>query len=149
MKCKWQMDTTIYNSKVDWWVPAVVIFTVVICIIGPIIDGELLITGLIMGLFLFILEAVMFGSVKYQISDGRLGVRNPFYRWEWFPIDKISEVKKTSGILAGAALSTKRISIKFYDRKILKSSMPIEISPKDRDGFIARLKEINPNIIIK
>ena len=27
--------------------------------------------------------------------------------------------------------------------------MPLEISPKDRDGFIAKIKEINPNIIVK
>lgn len=42
-----------------------------------------------------------------------------------------------------------RVSIKFTDRSVLKSSMPLEISPKDRDGFMAQLKEINPAIVIK
>ncbi len=91
----------------------------------------------------------MFGSVKYQICGDRLGIRNFFYRWEWFPISKISEVKKTSGILSAPALSTRRVSIKFSDRKILKSSMPLEISPRDRDAFIARLTQINPGILVK
>ncbi len=140
---------TIYKSKIDWWIPAIVAFTVSVAFVGPIIDGEIFIVGIIVGALLGILEIIMFASVKYQICDGKLGIRNSFYRWEWFPIDKISEVKKTSGILSAPALSTKRVSIKFTEKKILKSFMPLEISPKDRDRFIAQLKVVNPNIIIK
>ncbi|MCM1140642.1 MAG: PH domain-containing protein [Muribaculum sp.] len=143
------METMFYNSKIDWWIPAVVVLTVAVAFIGPIIDGEIFVVGILIGTWLAIMEIVMLASVKYQICDGKLGVRNIFYKWEWFPIDKISEVKKSSGILSAPALSTKRISIKFSDKKILKSSMPLEISPKDRDGFIAQLKEINPNIIVE
>ena len=44
-------------------------------------------------------------------------------------------------------MSLDRVSIRFSDRKVLKSAMPIEISPKDRDGFIADLKKINPEIV--
>ncbi|MCM1451903.1 MAG: PH domain-containing protein [Clostridium sp.] len=143
------MDTKTYKSKIDWWIPAIVIFTTLFACAGPLIDGEIFWVGLLLGSWLCIMEIVMFASVKYQICDGKLGVRNIFYRWEWFPINKISEVKKTSGILSAPALSTRRVSIKFSERKILKSSMPLEISPKDRDGFIARLKEINPDIAEK
>ncbi len=143
------MKPVYFNSKIDWWIPAVVVITVAVAFIGPIIDGELFIVGIIIAVLLGTLEIVMFASVKYKIYDGKLGIRNFFYKWEWFPIDKISEIKKTSGILSAPALSTKRISIKFSDKKILKSSMPLEISPKDRDGFIARLKEVNPLIVIK
>lgn len=143
------MDSVFYNSKIDWWIPAVVVFTVAVAFIGPIIDGEIFIVGIIIATLLGTLEIVMFASVKYQICDGKLGIRNFFYKWEWFPIDKISEVKKTSGILSAPALSTRRVSIKFSDKKILKSSMPLEISPKDRDKFIAKLKDINPSIVIK
>lgn len=142
------MDT-VYKSKIDWWVPAVVVITMAVAFIGPIIDGEIFIVGIIIAVLLGTLEIVMFASVKYKIYDGKLGIRNFFYKWEWFPIDKISKIKKTSGILSAPALSTKRISIKFSDKKILKSSMPLEISPEDRDGFIARLKEVNPSIVIK
>ncbi len=62
------------------------------------------------------------------------------------PIDKIKSVKKTTGILSTAAMSTKRVSISFTDRSVLKSFAPVEISPKDRDGFMAQLKLVNPNI---
>ncbi len=143
------MDRETYSSKIDWWIPAVVVFTVAVAFIGPIIDGEIFIVGIILAALLGTLEIVMFASVKYRICDGKLGVRNCFYKWEWFPIDKISELKKSSGILSAPALSTKRISIKFSDKKILKSSMPLEISPKDRDRFVQRLKELNSNIIVK
>lgn len=138
-----------YNSKVDWWIPALGTLTVVMCFAGPLIDGEGLPVSLIMAAFLLILEGVMFGSVKYQICDGKLGVRNIFYRWEWFPIDKMSEIRKTRGFLSGPCLSARRIAISFCDRKILKSSMPMEISPKDRDHFITLLKDINPAIEVK
>ena len=140
---------TVYKSKIDWWIPAIVLFTVAVAFIGPIIDGEIFVVGIVVAASLAILELVMFGSVKYQICGDRLGIRNFFYRWEWFPISRISEVKKTSGILSAPALSTRRVSIKFSDRKILKSSMPLEISPRDRDAFIARLTQINPGILVK
>ncbi|MCI9284623.1 MAG: PH domain-containing protein [Muribaculaceae bacterium] len=138
-----------YKSRIDWWIPAVVVFTAAVAFIGPIIDGEIFVVGIVVAVWLCILEILMFASVKYQICDDRLGIRNPLYKWEWFPIEKISEIRKTSGILSAQALSTKRVSIKFSEKKILKSAMPLEISPKDRDGFIARLKEINPSIVIK
>lgn len=142
------MGTKYYNSKIDWWVPCVVVFTVIVCFIGPLIDGDSYHWGLMLALGLLIVEVVMFASVKYQIRDGKLGIRNWLYKWEWFPIDKISEVKKTRSVLSSAALSFDRIAVRFSDKKILKSSMPLEISPKDRDGFMAQLKEINPNIAI-
>ena len=140
------MDRTVYKTKIDWWIPAVFIFTVTVAFIGPLIDGEIFIVGIIIATLLCALAIAMFGSVKYQIRSNKLGVRNSLYRWEWYPIDKISEVKKTSGILSAPALSTKRVSIKFCDKNILKSSMPLELSPADRDGFIARLLSINPSI---
>lgn len=65
-----------------------------------------------------------------------------------YPVSKIKEVKKTVGYLATAGMSSRRVSIRFVDRSVLKSYMPLEISPKDRDGFIARLKQLNPEITI-
>lgn len=143
------MKREVFKSKVDWWIPAVVLFTVAVAFIGPIIDGELFVMGFIVAVPLAVLEVAMFASVKYQICGNELGIRNCLYRWEWYPIDKIQEVRKSRGILSAPALSLDRISIRFSDRSILKSSMPLEISPENRDGFIARLREINPSILLK
>lgn len=140
---------TVYKSRIDWWIPAVVVFTAVVAIAVAVIGEDFFIVGVLVGILLCILEIAMFLSVKYQICDGKLGIRNLFYKWEWFPIDKISEVKKTCGILSAPALSTKRVSIRFSDRSVLRSSIPLEISPKDRDGFVAKLVEISPGIILK
>lgn len=143
------MNKTLYSSKIDWWVPALVVLSLAICFIGPLIDGDDYIIAIAIAIPLLTLEIVVFVSVKYQICGGKLGIRNIFYRWEWFPIDKISEVKTINSALSSSALSIHRIAIKFSDREVLKSTMPLEISPNDRDGFISRLKEINPQIELK
>lgn len=136
-----------FKSKVDWWVPAVVVFTVVMCFIGPGLEGDWW-AGAVLAAILLALEILMFAGVKYQIKGNMLGIRN-FFRWSWFPIDKIAEVKRQKSVLAAPALSFDRLAIKFSDKTILKSSMPLEISPKDVSGFIAMLKSINPEIIVK
>jgi hypothetical protein len=46
-------------------------------------------------------------------------------------------------------MSCRRVSVKFTNRSVMKSAMPLELSPKDRDGFMKQLKEINPAIVIK
>ena len=69
---------TVYKSKIDWWIPAIVLFTVAVAFIGPIIDGEIFVVGIVVAASLAILELVMFGSVKYQICGDRLGIRNFF-----------------------------------------------------------------------
>lgn len=123
------------------------VFTILTCFIGPMIYGGFF-AALILATVFLTLETLIFASVRYRICNRQLGVRF-FFRWKWFPIDKISEVRKTRGILSAAALSFDRIAIRFSDKSILKSSLPLEISPEDRDGFIARLKEINPDITVK
>ncbi|WP_290378448.1 PH domain-containing protein, partial [Muribaculum intestinale] len=89
---------------------------------------------------------LMFGC-WYEI-DGEDLVIYQFFRPTRLPISKIKDVKKTSGYLATAGMSRLRVSISFTDRSVLKSYAPIEISPKDRDGFMSQLKSINPNIEI-
>ena len=89
---------------------------------------------------------LMFGC-WYEI-DGEDIVIYQFFRPTRLPISKIKDVKKSSGYLATAGMSHLRVSISFTDRSVLKSYAPIEISPKDRDGFMTQLKSINPNIEI-
>lgn len=90
---------------------------------------------------------LMFGC-WYEI-DGEELVIYQFFRPTRLPISKIKDVKKTSGYLATAGMSHLRVSITFTDQSVLKSFAPIEISPKDRDGFMSQLQSINPGIEIK
>lgn len=138
------MSEYIYSSKVDRWIPVLVVVTCIVCAAGPALEGEYM-AGIILGLALLAVELVVFTGVKYKISGDKLGVRN-FYRWQWYPIGKIQEIREIRSMQAAPALSTDRIALYFTDNSLLKSSMPLEISPKDKDGFIARLKSINPNL---
>lgn len=138
-------DKTIYKSKIDWWVWLVLLFVAVVTV-ALALDSTWLVTLSIGGTMLF--GVVLISGCWYEIDGDQLVVYQ-FFRPYRFPIDKIAEVKKTTGILATAGMSCRRVSIKFADRSVLKSSMPLEISPKNRDGFIAELKEINPDIKVK
>lgn len=139
------MGKTVYRSKIDWWawlcllvVPVLMWFTA--------FDMPWWYAVFICGGLTALCLIGLFGC-WYEI-DGKSLVVYMFFRPTLLPVDKIKSVKKTTGILSTAAMSTKRVSISFTDRSVLKSFAPLEISPKDRDGFMAQLKSINPNIKI-
>lgn len=137
------MEKTIYRSGIDWWVWLVTVgFLVVIWLsaIGMSWWYVVFVSGNMTLLYVWL----MFGC-WYEI-DGEELVIYQFFRPTRLPISKIKEVKKTSGYLATAGMSRLRVTITFTDRSVLKSYAPIEISPKDRNGFIAQLKSINPDI---
>lgn len=138
------MASVMYKSKVGWWIPVVVVFSVSACLLGPFLEGDYL-SGIILSAGVLAIELFIFTGVKYKICGERLGIRN-FYRWTWFPIDKISEIKSTKSFLSAPALSFDRLAIRFSDKSILKSAMPLEISPKDAEAFIAHLMAVNPGI---
>lgn len=138
------MTRQIYKSGIDWWMWLVLIFVAGV-IIAIAIDSTLWVALPTCGVMIFCILLMV--GCWYEIDGNQLVVYQ-FFRPHRFPIDKISEVKKTTGILATAGMSVRRVSIKFADRSVMKSSMPLEISPKDRDKFISHLKETNPNINI-
>ena len=132
-----------YRSKIDWWawlcllvVPVLMWFTA--------FDMPWWYAVFICGGLTALCLIGLFGC-WYEIDGAYLFVYM-FFRPTRFPINKVKSVKKTTGILSTAAMSIKRVSISFIDRSVLKSYAPLEISPKDRDGFMAQLKLVNPNI---
>lgn len=138
-------ETRYYKSKIDWWVYAILLFIAVCCMIGPIFTHSDYWIGIFFTIIFggFILSLIL--NLKYCVRGKEFGIRY-LYHWSWFPVDKIESIKPVNSILASAALSTKRLAIKFSDRKVLKSSMPLEISPTDKESFIKILQEINPTI---
>ena len=137
------MGKTVYRSKIDWWawlcllvVPVLMWFTA--------FDMPWWYAVFICGGLTALCLIGLFGC-WYEIDGAYLFVYM-FFRPTRFPINKVKSVKKTTGILSTAAMSTKRVSISFIDRSVLKSYAPLEISPKDRDGFMSQLKLVNPNI---
>lgn len=139
------MHKTKYYSKIDWWVWLVFLFMAGVTA-AMALDSTWWV-GLSFGGTMLIC-ALLIAGCWYEIDGDQLLVYQ-FFRPYRFPIDKIAEVKKTTGILATAGMSIYRVSIKFTDRSVMKSTMPLEISPKDRDGFMTQLKKINPSIVVK
>jgi hypothetical protein len=87
-----------------------------------------------------------FFSIWYEV-DGEDLVIYYFFRPTRLPIMKIGKIEPTKSMLSAPATSlTKRLAISFTDRSVLKSSMPIIISPANRQLFIDTLLAINPNI---
>ena len=138
-------NKTVYRSRIDWWVWCTVIFALVVIWVASI--GTYWWLTLINGGGMTLLMVVLICGCWYEIDNDSLVVYQ-FFRPHRFPVSKIKEVKKTIGYLATAGMSSRRVSIRFVARSVLKSYMPLEISPKDRDGFIARLKQLNPEITI-
>lgn len=136
------MKPIIYKSKIDWWVWLTIILVVAAVFI--VISDTIWYVALPLCGSMLICVVLIVGC-WYELDGDDLVVYQ-FFRPNRFPISKIKEVKKTIGYLATAGMSSRRVSIRFTDRSVLKSSMPLEISPKDRDDFIARLKGINPAI---
>lgn len=134
---------TMYCSKIDWWIWAVLLFSLTVVIVTGI--GLPLWWTVGFGVVLLGFEIVSFLGVKYAIEGNKLIVYT-FFRPRAFPIDKIKDVTFTKGILSAPALSTTRLAIRFTDRTVLRSSMPLEISPRDREAFARHLVSINPNI---
>lgn len=137
-------DKTVYRSRIDWWMWCVIIFVVAVIYVMCISTYWWL--SLIYGGGITLLFVLLVFGCWYEIKGDQLIVYQ-FFRPHRFPIMKIREVKKTVGYLATAGMSRLRVSIRFVDRSVMKSSMPLEISPLDRDAFIAQLKRINPAIV--
>lgn len=85
-------------------------------------------------------------GIYYRIDGDKLVVYT-FVIPTAYPIDKIKEIKPTKSVLSSPATSlTHRLAITFTDRKILKSSIPLIISPVRQEEFIRKLLTINPKI---
>lgn len=140
------MDKTVYRSKTDWWIWAILaLFLIVLTFakIGGIGWGSFAIQLIGFCMLYFVL---IFG-VRYEI-DGNDLVVYQFFRPKRYPIKKIKEIGHSKGFINGPALSARRLAIKFNDRSVMRSSLPLEIAPVDSKRFIRGLLAVNPDITV-
>ena len=133
-----------YSTKIDWWLPVVIGFILLLSMAILLLIGIEWYIVLIIAIPLFGIGCLSFCGISYVIKDDELGVKSTI-SWRWYPIENIKEVRKVKNILAAPAMSFTRIAIKF-ERGTTNNAVPLEISPKDRDKFIQDLLTINPNI---
>lgn len=135
---------TRYRSMWDgstWFILGLV---TVCCVVPCFLDDGIWPTIICIAMLAFVL--VTFLSIYYRIEGDKLVVYS-FFIPTAYPIDKIKEIKLTKSVLSSPATSlTHRLAITFTDRKILKSSIPLIISPVRQEEFIQHLLSINPEI---
>lgn len=135
---------TRYNSRWDgstWFILGLV---AVCCVIPCFMDDGIWPTIICLIMLVFVM--VTFLGIYYRIDGDKLVVYS-FFIPTVYPIDKIKEIKLTKSVLSSPATSlTHRLSITFTDRKILKTSIPLIISPVRQEEFILQLLSINPEI---
>ena len=135
---------TKYNSMWDgstWFILGLV---AACCLMPCFIDHSLWLVILCLAMLAFVL--LTFLCIYYRIDGDKLVVYS-FFVPTAYPIDKIKEIKPTKSVLSAPATSlSHRLAITFTDRKILKSSIPLIISPVHQEEFIRQLLSINPEI---
>lgn len=135
---------TRYNSIWDestWFILGLV---AACCIVPCFLDDGIWPTIICLIMLIFVL--VTFLSIYYRIDGDKLVVYT-FFIPTAYPIDKIKDIKPTKSVLSSPATSlTHRLAITFTDRKILKSTTPLIISPVRQEEFIRQLQTINPEI---
>jgi len=126
----------IYQSKYDWWLMLIVYGAMVLPIALGIIDGEYLMSFLL--LIITVLVTVLFYYTRYKIDEGKLIVM-----WTKIDVHNIRKIYKTRNPISSPALSLDRIAICYgkFDE--------ILVSPKNREEFIKELLKINPDIEVR
>lgn len=137
------MKKQVFFSGIDTWVWCMFLFAVVVAVVCTI--GASWVVALpLWGVLLILVLLFVIGS-RYEVRADKLVVYQ-YMMPRRYPISKISEVAKSVGHTGTIGLSSRRVTVRFADRSVMKSSLPLQLSPRDRDCFIAALRAVNPSI---
>ena len=132
---------TVYRSKVDVWLMALVFVPFAWAIVESTMTSDY--GNVILMLAILAAVVILLMQIKYVIGDGLLKVKAGLFGTQKIKLTDIRSVKRTCNPLSAPALSINRLEIKYgqnYDYVL--------ISPQDRERFIGQLKESNPDIEI-
>lgn len=139
------MGKITYRKQPEFWTICVPLFIGII-ILAAIIGGKLTLSLVYFGLMIILEYVCVFGE-GYSI-DGNSLVIYMFYQGTRYPINKITRIRYVKSRFSLFGKSRYRLAISFSDRTILKSTSPMQLSPKDTDRFVAELLRINSDIIV-
>ena len=128
----------IFKSKVDWWMAAIFLVVPISMIYGVITEPDAIL--MLFTTIMIVLLVTLFFGTKYVIEDRELIVYGGIYK-KTIPIEQIRNLRPSKNPLSAPAMSIDRIEITYNT-----FSEVILVSPKDKEGFVKRLLEINPNI---
>lgn len=129
----------IFKSKVDWWMAAIFLAVPISMIYGVITEPNAIL--MLVTTIVIVLLATLFFGTKYIIEGEELIVYGGIYK-KRINIKQIRSLRPSKNPLSAPAMSIDRIEITYNTT----FSEVILVSPKDKEGFVKRLLEINPNI---
>ena len=98
--------------------------------------------GLAIVLSVFVFIMFIFSTTYYVIEKNALLVRCSFFFSCVIDIHAITQISETHSPLSAPAASLDRLEISYG------TSKSIIISPRDKKVFMAKILEINPNVVI-
>lgn len=129
----------IFKSKVDWWMAAIFLAVPISMIYGVITEPNAIL--MLVTTIVIVLLATLFFGTKYIIEGEELIVYGGIYK-KRIDIKQIRSLHPLKNPLSAPAMSIDRIEITYN----ITFSEVILVSPKDKEGFVKKLLEINPNI---
>ena len=125
-----------YPSRVDWWIAALVIGSVIFCLgLGIyLLWVDRIAAFILFGITLVMVVVTLLLAIpcRYILYDDHLLVQSGVIKYT-IPYSDIRKIEKSSNPLSSPAMSLRRI-------KITRSKGFILISPPDRDQFIQELQ---------
>ncbi|MGY0635120.1 PH domain-containing protein, partial [Luteimonas sp. A478] len=132
---------TVYKSKIDWWLGAVLVIAMVASLLGAlkVLSDSVWIAALIGGPGLIIpLIALVF--TRYVIRDQQLIVCSGLFKWT-IPISDISGITPTQDPISSPALSLDRLRITYGKSK------SVLVSPRDKAGFLRQIESLRRSAV--
>ncbi len=127
------MKTT-YPSKVDAWLVAVILATLVPTF--TLLYNEPSPLFFLIGVFTLFVVGVLPFTIRYVIADGELIVKWGFVVSQRYDISAIRSIRHTHTALSAPAASLDRLEICFDHDAII-------VSPKREEDFISQLQELS------
>jgi hypothetical protein len=125
-----------FASKVDRWVIAVLALPLGSSAIGAATSGMPL-TWLVPALMTAGMLPLLLWT-EYELTSSTLRIRCGFFRTS-VPLAAIEKVQPSRSALSAPALSLDRLDVQYRGGRVL-------ISPRDRAGFIAALRQRAPHV---
>jgi len=135
------MEETVYRSGISKGI--IIMLTIVVAIPLIVTIAFKAWVGIIVLAFVTAFIGHLFAMTDYTVSGNTLKVRSGIIINITIDIATITKIEPTNSILSSPALSFDRLEV-FYNKYD-----SVIISPKDKAGFIAKLKEINPQIVVE
>lgn len=132
----------VYPSRIGWGL--IIPIYVLLIGIGIVMSIDTFWLGIFFTLPVLVFVTHTFFTTKYSIQHNILGIKSGLLVNKNIPIKSITKIEDTTSILSSPAASIAgRIEIRYNKYDI------VIVSPKDKQGFVSHLQQINPEIQVK